>query len=111
MMDKIKIMIADDHQMILDGLMVLLNQVEEFEVIAEASNGEEVLDKVKKTEELDIVILDINMPEKDGIEVTKEIKKSFPEIKVLIVTMYNRKEFIKSLMEVGVDGYVLKNSG
>lgn len=110
-MDKIKLLIADDHQMILDGLKVLLDQVDRFEVVGEASNGQEVIEMVKKAEELDIIVLDINMPEKDGIEVTTELKKSYPEIKILIVTMYNRKEFVKSLMETGVDGYILKNAG
>ena len=110
-MDKIKLLIADDHQIILDGLKVLLDQVDQFEIVGMATTGEEVLRKVQETEELDIVILDINMPEKDGIEVTTEIKSSYPEIKILIVTMYNRQEFVKSLMEIGVDGYILKNAG
>ena len=110
-MDKIKILIADDHQMILDGLHLLLSQEDGFEVIGEALNGEEVIHKVQHAEELDIVILDINMPKMDGIDVTKELKSTFPEIKILIVTMYNRKEFVKNLMETGVDGYILKNSG
>lgn len=110
-MDKIKILIADDHQMILDGLRLLLSQEDGFEVIGEALNGEEVIEKTKRAQELDIIVLDINMPEKDGIEVTKELKATFPEIKILIVTMYNRPEFIKNLMETGVDGYILKNSG
>lgn len=110
-MDKIKILIADDHQMILDGLHLLIEQDERFEIIAEALNGNDVIEKARKAQELDIIVLDINMPEKDGIEVTRELKAVFPEIKILIVTMYNRKEFVKNLMEIGVDGYILKNSG
>ncbi|MBV6646847.1 MAG: response regulator transcription factor [Cyclobacteriaceae bacterium] len=110
-MDKIKVLIADDHEMILDGLRLLLEQQEDIEVIAESYNGSEVLSAIEKVEELDVAILDINMPEKDGIETTQEIKKKFPEVKVLILTMYNRKEFIKNLMEAGTDGYILKNSG
>jgi len=110
-MDKIKVIIADDHQMILDGLRLLLSQDKTIEVIDEALDGEEVIAKVKGAEELDIVILDINMPRKDGIEVTKILKSSFPEVKILIVTMYSRKEFVKNLVEAGVDGYILKNAG
>lgn len=110
-MDKVKLLIADDHEMIRDGLRVLLNQTGQFDIVAEASNGREVIEVIKKIDELDIIVLDINMPDKDGIEVTTELKKTYPEIKILIVTMYNRKEFIKSLMEIGVDGYILKNSG
>ncbi len=110
-MDKIKILIADDHQMILEGYVSLLRTEEHIEIIAEALDGEKVLEEVYKAEELDIIVLDINMPQKDGIEVTQLLKKEFPEIRVLIVSMYNRKEFIYNLMEAGVDGYILKNSG
>ncbi|MFY0600197.1 MAG: response regulator transcription factor [Cyclobacteriaceae bacterium] len=110
-MEKIKVLISDDHQIVLDGFKLLLSQQEFIEIVGEALDGEEVIEKVKKAEELDIVILDINVPKKDGIEVTKELKTTYPEIKILVVTMYNRKEFIKNLMEAGVDGYVLKNSG
>jgi DNA-binding NarL/FixJ family response regulator len=110
-MDKIKILIADDHQMILEGYASLLETEEHIEIVAEALDGEKVLEEVRKAEELDIVVLDINMPKKDGIEVTQLLKKEFPEIRILIVSMYNRKEFIHNLMEAGVDGYILKNSG
>ena len=110
-MDKIKLLIADDHEMILDGYQLLLSQEESIEVIGQAKTGEEVIEKACKAAELDLIILDINMPGKDGIEVTKELKSSFPEIKILIVTMYSRKEFVRNLMEIGVDGYILKNSG
>ncbi len=110
-MDNIKILIADDHQMILDGFRMLLDQEEGLEVIAEAMDGEQVIEEARKAQELDVIILDINMPKKDGIEVTKILKTEFPEVSILIVTMYNRKEFIRNLMEVGVDGYILKNSG
>lgn len=110
-MNKIKILIADDHQMILEGYVSLLETEEYIEIIGQALNGEQVIEEVRKAEELDIVVLDINMPKKDGIEVTQLLKQEFPEIRVLIVTMYNRKEFILNLMEVGVDGYILKNAG
>ena len=107
----IKVLIADDHQMILDGLKSLLTQDDQIEVIGEAKTGEEVITKAKSALELDVLILDINMPGKDGIEVSKELKSSFPEIKILVLTMYNRPEFIKNLLEVGINGYILKNAG
>lgn len=110
-MEPVKIIIADDHQIILDGLRLLLEKQIDIDIIGEARDGEEVLEKVRTSEELDLVLLDINMPRKDGIEVTREIKARYPEVKVLIVSMYNKKEFIKSLMEAGIDGYILKNSG
>lgn len=110
-MDNIKILLADDHQIILDGLRMLLDQEEGIEVIAEVTDGEQVITEARKAQELDIILLDINMPKKDGIEVTKLLKTEFPEIRILIMTMYNRKEFIHNLIEAGVDGYILKNSG
>ncbi len=109
--DNIKILVADDHQIIIDGLKLLLSQKEGVEVVAEAHHGEEVVRTVKNLDELDLVILDINMPEKDGITVAKELKTEFPEVKILIMSTYNQPEFIKNLIATGVDGYLLKNSG
>ncbi|MDW3191051.1 MAG: response regulator transcription factor [Cytophagales bacterium] len=109
--ETIKIILADDHELILDGLKLILDQDSRFEVIGEAYDGEELLRKIKAVPELDIVVLDINMPKKDGIQVTREIKATFPEVKVLILSMYNRKEFVKNLVDVGIDGYILKNAG
>ncbi len=110
-MDVIKVLLADDHELILEGLKLILAQDERVEIVGEAFNGQEVLDKLQRISELDIVILDINMPQKDGIEVTKEIKATYPEVKVLILSMYNRKEFVRKLVEAGTDGYILKNAG
>lgn len=111
MNDNIKILVADDHQMIIDGMKLMLSQTADFEVVAEAHDGEEVLRVIDSLTELDLVILDINMPKKDGIGTAKEIKGQFPEVKVLIVSMYKQPEFIKNLIQTGVDGYLLKNSG
>lgn len=105
-----KIIIADDHQIITDGLLSILNQIPETEVVGSVSNGKEVLDLLKK-EPADIVIMDINMPEMDGIQATKLIKKNYPKVKVLILSMYDKEGFIKNTIEVGADGYVLKNTG
>ena len=110
-MDNIKIFIADDHQIILDGIRHLLASESTIEIIGEALNGNAVLEQLDKLNEIDVLVMDINMPEKDGIEVTRFLKLEYPEIKILIMTMYNRVEFITNLMEVGVDGYILKNSG
>lgn len=109
--ETIKIILADDHELILDGLKLILEQDPRFEVIDEAYDGEALLRKIKAVPELDIVVLDINMPKKDGIQVTREIKATYPEVKVLILSMYNRKEFVKNLMDVGIDGYIMKNAG
>ena len=108
---KNKIIIADDHELILDGMSALLGKDPNVEIIATAKNGQEVLDLVKNSDEVDIIILDINMPILDGIEVTKSIKLDYPDIKILILSMYKRSEFIKNLIKAGADGYILKNAG
>ena len=106
-----KIIIADDHKMVLDGLCALLENEESIEILTTAGNGEEVLKLVEQNTEIDLLVLDINMPIVDGIDVTKAIKAKYPEIKVLILSMYKKSEFIKHLVKAGADGYILKNSG
>ena len=106
-----KLIIADDHEMVLEGLCSLLENEENIEIIGTASNGQEIIDLVLGHEEVDLVLLDINMPVMDGIEVTKFLKNKYPEIKILILSMYKRSEFIKNLIKAGADGYILKNSG
>ncbi|HYV93012.1 MAG TPA: response regulator transcription factor [Chitinophagales bacterium] len=106
----IRIIIADDHQMFIDGLKLIIQSFENIEVVGEALSGEHVLELLEKIT-AEIAILDINMPGMDGIETAKEIRKKFPEVKVLIVTMYKQKEFITQLVAAGVSGYILKNTG
>ena len=103
----IKILLADDHQMFTQGMSFILNQEENIEIIGTASNGKEVLE-ILEDNFVDIAILDIEMPKLDGIETTKIIKSRFPRTKVLIVSMFRKKEFIVNLMSLGVSGYVLK---
>lgn len=111
-MEKIKILLADDHQMILDGLIAMLqSEGETIEIVGQVKNGLEVLNSIDSNKVIDLVVLDINMPELDGIETTKKIKSNYPEVKVLILSMYNRIEFVKNLLESGADGYILKNAG
>ena len=106
-----KIIIADDHQIILDGLETLLENQDDIEILATASTGKQVLELIDQHDEIDILVLDINMPLVDGIEVTKQLKSRYPEIKILILSMYKRSEFIKNLIKAGADGYILKNAG
>jgi len=106
----IRIIIGDDHQMFIDGIKLLMNTFDNVKVVGEALNGEQVIGLLEKTP-ADIVLLDINMPVLDGIATTKIINKRFPEVKVLMLTMYKRKEFIAQLVEAGVSGYILKNTG
>ena len=106
---KTKIMIADDHNLIREGLKQLLEFDGSMEIISEASNGVECLDKLQDTIP-DVLLLDINMPEKNGLEVLEEIKKIKYEVKVLILTVHNELEYLLKAVDIGVDGYILKDS-
>ncbi len=106
----IRIIIADDHQVIIDGLKSMLREEEDIEVIAEANDGQKVLDILGR-QQPDVLLLDVNMPKMNGIETTKQIQKKHPDCRVLILTMYNKTEFIRNLIAVGASGYVLKNTG
>ena len=109
-MSEIKIYIVDDHQMLIDGLKALLSGETQISVI-----GQNTLPKLaaKEIAELrpDIVLTDINMPEMDGIELTKEIKKTNPDIKVIALSMFGERETISDMLKAGVSAYILKNTG
>lgn len=105
----IKVMITDDHVMIREGIKGLLEYDGAIEVIAEASDGEECLETLK-TVKPDVVLLDINMPKKNGIEVLEEIRKQNMDIKVLLLTVHNEVEYLIKAVDIGVDGYILKDS-
>ena len=110
MKNKIKVLLADDHQMFIDGMKVFLEKYEHVEIVAEANNGNQVLDFLEQNSlNVDIVVLDIDMPDLDGIETTKFIRKKYKNVKVLILSMFDRKEFIIKLMRYGASGYILKN--
>jgi DNA-binding NarL/FixJ family response regulator len=105
----IKVLLADDHQIVTDGLRSFLAKEPGIEVVGVAQNGKEVIDLLGKLEKVDVAVLDIEMPEMDGIEATRKIRKEFPETEVLILSMYKKREFIIRLFENGMSGYVLKN--
>ena len=108
----IKVMLADDHSMIREGLKQLLEFDGSIQVIAQAGDGEECLKKLCQVYP-DVLLLDINMPKKNGIEVLQEIrdKSSGYDIKVLILTVHNEVEYLLKAVDIGVDGYILKDSG
>jgi len=109
MSNRVKIMIADDHSMIREGLKQLLELEENFKVIAEANDGEECL-KVLNTYHPDVLLLDINMPKKNGLEVLMDLNNRNYRVKVLILTVHNEVEYLMKAMDIGVDGYLLKDS-
>lgn len=108
----IKVMLADDHSMIREGLKQLLEFDGSIQVIAQAGDGEECLKKLCQVYP-DVLLLDINMPKKNGIEVLQEIrdKNAGYDIKVLILTVHNEVEYLLKAVDIGVDGYILKDSG
>jgi DNA-binding NarL/FixJ family response regulator len=108
-MSKIKIIIADDYKIFRDGLKVSLSQDEDFEIIAEADNGEDLIASIEKSKP-DVIIMDLKMPIMDGMEATQIIRKKYSDIKILVVSMYDDDKFIIHLMEIGANGYLLKNA-
>ena len=108
-MEKIRVIIADDHQLFRNGLKILLNAFPEFEVTAEASNGEEFL-KILKNTEADVALMDINMPEMDGIEATRKGLKICPEINIIALSMYGEEEYYYKMVDAGAKGFLLKDS-
>ena len=105
----IKVLIADDHDIIRQGLKRIISFEEDIDIVAEAENGEKAV-MVLKDQELDVVVLDCNMPIMNGIEVLKSIKDQKGEIKVIMLTVENDRKTISSAINIGADGYMLKDS-
>lgn len=106
------IIIADDHAMFLDGLISILSEEKSINIVLTAKTGEQVLKylRINKEERIDLVITDINMPKMDGVELNSAIKKEFPQIKTLVVSMLEDPKKIKVLTEANVNGYISKNA-
>ena len=108
-MSMIRVLIADDHKMVREGLRRILEFDGEIQVIDEADNGEECIKKIRSSKP-DIVLLDINMPVMNGIEALQEIRKKKLKTKVIILTVHNEIEYLLRAVDIGIDGYVLKDS-
>jgi two-component system nitrate/nitrite response regulator NarL len=106
----ITIIIAEDHQMLIDGVKSFFEYDDRIKIIGTANNGEELV-KLVALKQPKLVITDIRMPLKDGIQATKEIKNRFPHIRVLAMTMFDQPDAIKQMIDAGATGYILKNSG
>lgn len=106
----IRLFIADDHQMIIDGLRSLLEGEEHITIVGHAQSGLGVL-KYLENNTCDIILLDINMPEYDGLLTAREVKKKHPEVKILILSMHNSRNVIDDVLKSGAEGYILKNAG
>ncbi|WP_318469723.1 response regulator transcription factor [Photobacterium leiognathi] len=103
----IKVVIVDDHQVVIDGFMARLQLEPDIDVIGTASNGIEALEVISQLDP-DVILMDISMPIMNGIDATAQIKKHYPDAKVLMLTMHDNREYIMKVMQVGAMGYMLK---
>ena len=108
-MEIIKVMIVDDHIIFRKGLRTILNEIDEVKVVAEASNGNELLDLLKKIQ-TDIIFMDIRMPVMDGIEATKKVSEKYPDIRIIALTMFEEVTYFNEMIEAGAAGFLLKKT-
>ena len=106
-MQKIRVLVVDDHTIVRDGICALLTLAGDIEVVGEAANGDEALKKVKKLEP-DVVLMDIAMPIMGGLEATRRIRREFPRARVLVLTQYYDKEYVFPVIEAGAAGFISK---
>ena len=109
-MPDIRILIVDDHAILRDGIRSLLERQKGIKVVGEASNGREALEKISGYQP-HLVLMDIAMPEMNGLEATREIRERYPHVNVLILTQHDNREYVTPLLQAGAAGYVLKKSG
>lgn len=107
--DKIKLIIVDDHPMVLEGLRAMLTQIACVDLKAIANNAYEAMELIKEHQP-DMVLTDINMPEITGVELTKKIKADFPNIKIIGMSTFNERSYITQMIQNGADGYLVKNA-
>jgi DNA-binding NarL/FixJ family response regulator len=106
----IKLLLADDHQLFIDGLSSLLKNEPGIEIAGQALNGSEVLHMLS-THKIDIILLDINMPNTDVVDLVKEIRTNYPQTKIIILTMYHGTRYYTKLIKHGINGYLYKSEG
>lgn len=110
MENRIRVMLADDHQIILDGLSAILSNEADIEVVAKALDGKQVMDRLK-AEPIDVLVLDLSMPRMDGLETLRELRERYPAVQTIILSFHDEGERIAACMAAGAKGYILKNRG
>lgn len=105
-----KILIADDHQLFNDGMKMMLAAEGDINIVGQVFSGKDVLHAVH-TFQPDLLLLDINMPHQNGLEVAEKMRKSYPAVRIIMLTMYSDRKFVDDCKRLGVPGYILKNSG
>ncbi len=105
---KVKIFLADDHSILRDGLRLILENEEGFNIVGEAGDGREAYEMIEKLKP-DVAVLDISMPSMSGIELSRHLKKYLPNMKILILSRHDKEEYIKQVLQFGVEGYILKD--
>ena len=108
-MDKVKILVVDDHAIMRDGIRALLGVHDQIEVVGEASDGQECIEKALELGP-DVILMDLVMPGMDGLEATRRIRKKIPKVKVLFLTQYESKEYVQSAVKAGGHGYIPKKA-
>lgn len=109
-MSEIRVLVVDDHAILRDGIRSLLERQEDIRVVGEATNGREAIERVQELAP-DLVLMDVAMPEMDGLEATRQIKALYPQVRVLILTQHDDREYVEPMLRAGASGYVLKRSG
>ena len=110
MENKIKILLADDHQLVRKGFLALLEELSFVEVTGEAANGQEVISLLRRGVRADVLLLDYEMPVLNGLDTLEQVKRDFFGVKVILLTMLNQRDLVQSAMEKGVNGFLFKNA-
>src|SRR6185295_1583299 len=108
-MERIKVLIADDHRVVREGLAAILKTKENIEVVGEAQDGKEAVEKARVVFP-DVILMDVSMPKMGGVEATRIIKREFPHIGIVALTMYEEQQYIFDLVRAGATGYLLKDT-
>ncbi|RFZ92131.1 DNA-binding response regulator [Mucilaginibacter conchicola] len=105
-----RIFIVDDHQMVIDGLRLIINTIPGFEIVGDCNSAHQALDILTETA-VDILLTDVSMPEMSGIELTRVVHKKFPHIKIIALSMFGEAQVVAEMIDAGISGYILKNTG